>query len=56
MSKVYNGSEIVERRIGDMEISASYYGERLVWQAGNFRTADGFIFQTADNKVFNVKE
>lgn len=25
-----------------------------VWEAGNFRTADGMIFQTADNKIFNV--
>lgn len=39
-------------------ISALYQyknGKMLpVWEAGNFRTADGMIFQTADNKIFNV--
>lgn len=25
-----------------------------VWEAGNFRTADGMIFQTVDNMIFNV--
>lgn len=25
-----------------------------VWEAGNFRTADGMVLQTADNKIFNV--
>lgn len=25
-----------------------------VWEAGNFRTADGYIFVTADNMIFNV--
>ena len=25
-----------------------------VWEAGNFRTADGMIFQTSDNMIFNV--
>ena len=25
-----------------------------LWEAGNFRTADGYIFVTADNMIFNV--
>lgn len=25
-----------------------------IWEAGNFRTADGKIFQTSDYKIFNV--
>lgn len=25
-----------------------------LWESGNFRTADGMVFVTADNKTFNV--
>lgn len=25
-----------------------------LWEAGNFRTADGMIFVTSDNMIFNV--
>lgn len=25
-----------------------------LWEAGNFRTADGLIFATSDNMIFNV--
>lgn len=25
-----------------------------IWEAGNFRTADGQIFVTSDNMIFNV--
>jgi hypothetical protein len=25
-----------------------------LWEAGNFRTADGLIFCTSDNMIFNV--
>lgn len=39
-------------------ISALYQykdGQMLpVWEAGNFRTADGMIFQTADKQILNV--
>ena len=25
-----------------------------VWESGNFRTADGMVFVTSDNMIFNV--
>ena len=50
----------VNHRVGQetKPISALYQykdGKMLpVWEAGNFRTADGNIFQTIDRQIFNV--
>ena len=50
----------VSKRVGDeiKPLSAIYQyrnGKMMpIWEAGNFRTADGMIFVTADNKILNV--
>ena len=38
------------------EVVSVMFCDMVIWQSGNFRTSDGFIFQTADNNTFNVKE
>ena len=43
---VLNGKTLVEISLGS----------RVLWEAGNFRTADGMIFKTADGMTFNTKK
>ena len=38
------------------EASVVYLNGQVHWEAGNFRTADGELFATADGMTFNVKQ
>lgn len=46
----------VEGQIKPLSSLYKCVGGKLVplWESGNFRTADGYIFVTADNMTFNV--
>ena len=56
MSKFIGNNEIIAKYYGNNQIMAVYKGEMLVWQSGNFYTADGESFVTSDNEIFEVKE
>ena len=45
ISIIQNGRDIIETRVG----------LDIVWQAGNFLTSEGGIFQTPDGDTFNVQ-
>ena len=52
----YNNKEIGELYLLGQAISEVYQFAVLVWQAGNFLTADNSYFQTADGMMFYCKE
>lgn len=56
MAVRHQGEEIVTWIHKKEEISAIIQKGQEVHSAGNFVTADGFVIQTADGYIFNVKE
>lgn len=53
-------SEVDIINFGNVSIPIVYYFENgnliTIWEEGNFMTADGMTFVTADNLTFNVLE
>lgn len=46
----------IEPKVGDRDVDAVYVGKQLVYEAGNFRAADGYMIRTRDGYTFNVKK
>lgn len=56
MALYYEMQEVSGLFFENTELSALYFEGKVVWEAGNFRTADGLLFVTADGFTFNTKE
>lgn len=46
----------IEPKFGERDVESVYVGKKLVYEAGNFRTADGNMIRTRDGFTFNVKK
>jgi hypothetical protein len=46
----------IDPKLGDRDVESVFVGRQLVYEAGNFRTADGNMMRTRDGFTFNVKK